>query len=929
MSEVIVQRQPGNRVVVTSPGPQGPGGGGEGVNVTAYGATGDGTTDDTVAIQAAIDAAGIGQRVFFPEGVYLVSAPIRPKRSQILEGVYSTKYEAGAWPWGVANGSILRANPDTFSGSAVVVSEPSSYGCTLSRLAIVGPGPSHGAVVHGVYFGASADGAGERAWTIQNCLVNSCSGDGVAGHMWVFDARDVHISQCRAGLATFDDDGLLDARVIGCNIYFNREAGIRLNGGYTGAVNIIGCRVERSGNVYGYPANPLNADAPGIEIAVGRKTLIANVDTDANTGPGLRIGNTASFVHNITIVGCQFNRDGGGAQSGYESYLWVDTGTPEAPNWEYQLVADGTPGADKVSVEGLAGVDIHAASNVRLTGCSVTYGAHNDSISDGILSPQYGISVRETNNVEVTASTSLMPKNDWSIYDDGSNSRLSLTLPEQQLMTLPVAGEARFLPTFGGVGSVAYQNDLQTIVFKNYAGDWRQAISTDGVTPIRLSQITDLREATPDGVGNSALRYVKGGADDVDGFGLLRWALQVNGESGGYTWALARFGAGEAYVDAPISVNWANGRVDLNSTYQESSDAAGAVSITRGALGQTGNLKEWWDEGANTLAGVTPDGRVFGSDGTAPDDYVTKAQLDSAGGGGPGFTNAIDLEGDPTQYVWLSFNSDGTKTWEIGVNPDANGNTFYVDRYDGAGQYLDTPLAINKSTGLVETHRQYVASDDQNATPLTVRGAASQLSYLQRWEADGGGLLAGVTKEGTVFGADGTRTDDYVTKGQVEDTYLPLAGGTLTGNLLAPYVGANGVEMYADATAANHAVRKSQLDALLATYAPLSGAAFTGNVTVGGTFQAAWGNGSFAAVKQGCTQVVREGASWGNTMLAVYTSTANADADQSVFEVYGSGSVKCGPAQANGEAMTLGQFKDVVAASTSWADFQTRVAALP
>jgi len=55
-------------------------------NVKDYGATGNGTTDDTAAIQAALNAAGIGGRVSCPRGIYELSGPLLYDDDQTIEG---------------------------------------------------------------------------------------------------------------------------------------------------------------------------------------------------------------------------------------------------------------------------------------------------------------------------------------------------------------------------------------------------------------------------------------------------------------------------------------------------------------------------------------------------------------------------------------------------------------------------------------------------------------------------------------------------------------------------------------------------------------------------------------------------------------------------------------------------------------------------
>jgi hypothetical protein len=67
---------------------------GEGYNVKAFGATGDGVTNDAAAVQAAIDAATptsgatpeTGRVVYFPTGVYVINSTVETYSGVILEG---------------------------------------------------------------------------------------------------------------------------------------------------------------------------------------------------------------------------------------------------------------------------------------------------------------------------------------------------------------------------------------------------------------------------------------------------------------------------------------------------------------------------------------------------------------------------------------------------------------------------------------------------------------------------------------------------------------------------------------------------------------------------------------------------------------------------------------------------------------------------
>ena len=69
------------------------------INVLDYGAVGNGTTDDTVAIQAAIDAAAVNnQLLYFPTGTYRVVDTLTIYSGTTISGDQSWAFFASYGP---------------------------------------------------------------------------------------------------------------------------------------------------------------------------------------------------------------------------------------------------------------------------------------------------------------------------------------------------------------------------------------------------------------------------------------------------------------------------------------------------------------------------------------------------------------------------------------------------------------------------------------------------------------------------------------------------------------------------------------------------------------------------------------------------------------------------------------------------------------
>lgn len=130
-------------------------------NVRDYGATGDGSTPDTAAIQAAINAAkaASGGTVFFPQGLYLCTGQLN------LDGTYAIQLDgpvsptAGAWP----------ATVITYAGTdPSFISARGSVGFTMRGLFITYSNPNFQGVL------VDISGIGKNDHESSQALIENC-----------------------------------------------------------------------------------------------------------------------------------------------------------------------------------------------------------------------------------------------------------------------------------------------------------------------------------------------------------------------------------------------------------------------------------------------------------------------------------------------------------------------------------------------------------------------------------------------------------------------------------------------------------------------------------------------------------------------------------------------------------------------------------
>jgi len=349
-------------------------------NVKDYGALGDGTTDDTTEIQAALDAVpAAGGAVFFPVGIYIVSAPLVPKNHTRMFGNSTPRYATGNLTL-VSTEIRLGAS---FAGAGMVSLPGTTRGVSIDHIGLAGN--RVGTNVHGIRFPDIAAVTGEMAVYVDNVQIQGFTGSGMYGRLHVGILTNLMIMdnlgygiECASGT----NDRWNDVKVGYSYLAFNRKGGVGfVSNGTTAGVSFISCRLERSGQVAQNPENnpadaAWNADAAGARISRGYRISFTNCDTDANTGPGFDVTGTvagsSAFLTDISFTSCVAGRDGGGDQTVNPTANGVSSG---------------------FRVRGFSSIAADVAKFISFTNCTSTTGKSKDSgpAAGAPTSPAYGL----------------------------------------------------------------------------------------------------------------------------------------------------------------------------------------------------------------------------------------------------------------------------------------------------------------------------------------------------------------------------------------------------------------------------------------------------------------------------------------------------------------------------------------------------------
>ncbi len=256
------------------------------VSVLEFGAKGDGNTNDTASIQAAIDYAnGIGASVFFPAAMYRVSQLVL-RKGTILQGVSSGTYPDN----NTISGASILARLASTNKHLLLAPDGANY-CRIFDLAIDG-NKNNNSTGYGLCVADGASGQ-ESQLIVERCYFH----DNPDSNIYL--GRNRRANSVQNGVYNYSGkgDGITvagsDNTIAGCIFGSNGRAGICL--GTTATQNWGAASPNFAANIAHVSNNDIYGNLVGIAVAnASAGCMIAGNGIDRNKYQGITVYSGAS-----------------------------------------------------------------------------------------------------------------------------------------------------------------------------------------------------------------------------------------------------------------------------------------------------------------------------------------------------------------------------------------------------------------------------------------------------------------------------------------------------------------------------------------------------------------------------------------------------------------------------------------------------------
>jgi len=347
----------------------------ESVSVKDFGAVGDGVTDDTAALQAALNSSKI---VYLPIGKYRITSTllIRPtsNRNTGFIGAGATRYpyttQAGGPTWNGQQESVIYYDGAVSSTAAVIAASSTAVG--------VEPAATFDATI----------------WTLEMRDVtldaNDKAGYGFYGAR-VQDVQFWHVRARGATLAGISINGSYSGSIDSCRCYLNPGRGFEMGAadaryGWTAqdkvnAVYIydLHCDANGSASTFRQTDPVLRKEGCGVYFGPHRSVHIFGVVSENNFGANIVFEptSTGNTIHGYyTELGCKYAPGGVGTDAislGYATKQWGVLFVGSASALNCRLV-DGICAVDALWMTGTEPTSTRKESAFEIYNCSLATG---------------------------------------------------------------------------------------------------------------------------------------------------------------------------------------------------------------------------------------------------------------------------------------------------------------------------------------------------------------------------------------------------------------------------------------------------------------------------------------------------------------------------------------------------------------------------